>query len=264
MSEGTAIQKAPVGVGDRGLEIRSLNDLVRFADCVIQAGVAPKGMNQAAVVVAVQMGYELGLPPMASVQNIAVINGRPSIWGDAALAVCHASPWFADMEETIEGEGDKMAATCKVWKKGKQNPIVKTFSVADAKAAQLWGKQGPWTQYPKRMLQMRARGFALRDAFPGALRGMLFAEEARDVPKPVDNEYTEPTANSLDDITERLSTKQAEAPSPMSRDEIIAALATAMNGMTPRAQKEALGGKLPEDMTDEELSAVLAKFNGAA
>jgi hypothetical protein len=34
------------------------------------------------------------------------------------------------------------------------------------------------------MLQMRARGFALRDAFPDALRGMVTAEEASDYPTP--------------------------------------------------------------------------------
>jgi hypothetical protein len=34
------------------------------------------------------------------------------------------------------------------------------------------------------MLQMRARGFALRDAFPDALRGLLSEHEAQDTPPP--------------------------------------------------------------------------------
>ncbi len=38
------------------------------------------------------------------------------------------------------------------------------------------------TQYPKRMLQLRARGFALRDAFPDVLKGLVTAEEAQDYP----------------------------------------------------------------------------------
>jgi hypothetical protein len=52
----------------------------------------------------------------------------------------------------------------------------------DAKAAGLLGKQGPWSQYPKRMRQMRARGFALRDVFPDVLKGMPVAEEVMDTP----------------------------------------------------------------------------------
>jgi hypothetical protein len=66
-----------------------------------------------------------------------------------------------------------------------QPDVVRTFSMDDAKRAGLSGKQGPWTQYPNRMLQLRARGFAVRDAFPDALKGLITAEEAQDIPKTV-------------------------------------------------------------------------------
>jgi hypothetical protein len=36
------------------------------------------------------------------------------------------------------------------------------------------------------MLQMRARGFAIRDVFPDALRGVITAEEAEDTPDVMD------------------------------------------------------------------------------
>ena len=58
----------------------------------------------------------------------------------------------------------------------------------DAKTAKLWmkesytGKDTPWITSPKRMLAMRARGFGLRDKFADALRGMILAEEAMDIP----------------------------------------------------------------------------------
>ena len=73
-----------------------------------------------------------------------------------------------------------MVAVCEAKRRGYEKPTVVRFSVADAKKAQLWGKSGPWTQYSRRMLQMRARGFALRDAFPDVLRGLVTAEEAQD------------------------------------------------------------------------------------
>ena len=53
-----------------------------------------------------------------------------------------------------------------------------------AKKASLWTKPGPWQQYPDRMLQMRARGFALRDTFADVLRGLISREEAEDMPSP--------------------------------------------------------------------------------
>jgi hypothetical protein len=50
----------------------------------------------------------------------------------------------------------------------------------DAKRAGLWTKAGPWQTYPRRMLQMRARSFALRDAFPDVLKGLISVKEALD------------------------------------------------------------------------------------
>jgi hypothetical protein len=125
--------------------------------------------------VAVQHGLELGLAPMQALQSIAIINGKPCIYGDAALALCTAHPAFLDIEETTEGS----AATCVV-KRRDRSAVVRTFTEADAKKAGLWGKSGPWQQYPNRMLQMRARSWALRDAFPDALRGLGIREEVSD------------------------------------------------------------------------------------
>jgi hypothetical protein len=133
------------------------------------------------VLVAIQWGREVGLGPLQALQNIAVINGRPSIWGDAALALVRGHPDCASVQEGAEGEGDARHGWCEVTRRGEQ-PQRRTFSIADAKRAGLWGKAGPWTQYPDRMLQLRARGFAIRDVFPDALRGVLTREEAEDTP----------------------------------------------------------------------------------
>ncbi|WP_287027931.1 recombinase RecT [Herbaspirillum sp.] len=134
------------------------------------------------VLVAIQWGMEIGLKPMQAMQNIAVINGRPSIWGDAALALVKASPHYEDVIETYEGTGDKKKAVCIAKRKGRTD-VVSEFSVEDAKTAGLYKKSGPWTQYPDRMLQMRARSFALRDQFPDVLKGLSIAEEAMDIHK---------------------------------------------------------------------------------
>ncbi|WP_010517876.1 recombinase RecT [Komagataeibacter oboediens] len=166
------------------IQITSFEQLVKFADIASRSGMVPSAYSgkPQAVLIAVQMGSELGLAPMQSLQNIAVINGRPSVWGDALLGLVKASAVCDDVVETMEGEGDALTAICVAKRKGK-SPVEARFSVEDAKAAGLWNKQGPWKQYPKRMLQMRARGFALRDAFPDVLRGLITAEEAADIPQ---------------------------------------------------------------------------------
>lgn len=159
----------------------SFDDAVKISKTLAASQLVPKDYQGKAenCFVAIAWGQELGLAPLQALQNIAVINGRPAIWGDAALAIVMAHPEFEDIEEKVDGEGDKMIATCTI-KRRNRSPVVRTFSAADAKKAGLWEKQGPWTQYRSRMMQLRARGFGLRDAFPDALKGFKTVEEVQD------------------------------------------------------------------------------------
>ena len=166
----------------RGLSLQSVADAMKFGEMVSSSDFAPKDFRgkPASCMLAIQCGAEIGLAPLQSLQSIAVVNGRPSVYGDAALALVKASPVCEYVTESIEGDGDQMTAICTAKRRGYPQPTVVRFTVADAKKASLWGKSGPWTQYPKRMLQMRARGFALRDCFPDVLKGLVTAEEAQD------------------------------------------------------------------------------------
>ncbi len=153
----------------------------RLANTIVKADMAPAGLKSAEkVMVAIMHGQEVGFTPMAALQSIAVINGRPTIWGDGALGLVQGSGKMEWIKEAIEGEGDARAATCIVKRSGDKEPKTGTFSVADAKAAGLWKKAGPWTQYPDRMLKMRARSWALRDGFSDVLKGLGVTEEVQD------------------------------------------------------------------------------------
>ena len=164
------------------LSPQNLDQAMQLADMICRSQLAPnnyKGKPEDTLV-AMMMGHELGLNPLQSIQNIAVINGRPSIYGDALLALVQNSPAFGGIQESFD-EGT-MTATCTVWRKGGEKHT-QTYSQADAQTAGLWGKQGPWKQHPKRMLAMRARGFALRNQFADALAGLVTREEAEDIPQ---------------------------------------------------------------------------------
>lgn len=152
---------------------------MHIAKAVHAARMAPKGMDTPEqCMVAILHGLEVGLTPLAALQRIAVVNGRPTIWGDGALALVRASGLAERIVERIEGDGPaQWTAVCEVLRKGDSDPVIRTFSVDDAKRARLWGKAGPWTDYPRRMLQMRARAFALRDAFADVLGGLYLREE---------------------------------------------------------------------------------------
>ena len=98
------------------------------------------------------------------------------------LAIVRASPLCEYVLEGLDADG---TAWCKVKRRGEPEQI-RTFSDQDAKVAGLQGKAGPWVTAPKRMKQMRARAFALRDVFTDILRGMNMAEESADIPPPAE------------------------------------------------------------------------------
>ena len=172
--------KARVLAGNRGLEFSDLEGMWRFAVAMVNSRSLKDIDSPEKAILILQAGLEIGLSPVWSLQNIFVVNGRVSVFGDALLGIVRAHKEFEDIEETITGEGDDLIATCVV-KRRNQSPTKRTFSVRDAKKANLWGKAGPWTQYPQRMLMMRARSWACRDAFADALRGLGVVEEMRDV-----------------------------------------------------------------------------------
>lgn len=174
------------GARVQGIIPRDIDQVWRIAQMIHKADMAPKDFKSAEkVAVAILHGAEIGLPPMMALQRIAVINGRPSVWGEAVPGIALATGLVEDWMERVDGDGDLMVATCRVKRKGIKTPAEKTFSVADARKAGLWGKAGPWTQYSKRMLTMRAR-VAFRDLFADALGGLYIAEELIGVDEPRD------------------------------------------------------------------------------
>lgn len=161
-------------------DFSNLDKAKECAEIISKSGLVPSQYigKPNDVLVAVQYGLELGFQPLQSLQNVAVINGKPVIYGDAALALCQNSPDFEYCHETYDEK--TCTAICSI-KRANQDEHTKTFSKDDAIKAGLWGKNGPWKQYPERMLQMRARSWALRDKYADLLKGFSTFEEAKDI-----------------------------------------------------------------------------------
>ncbi len=214
---------------------QSLDEALRFADMLSKSSMVPKDYqgNPANCVIAMQWGMEIGLQPLQAMQNIAVINGRPAIWGDAMLAIVRGS----GLLEYIREEPTESGCTCTLKRKGEEE-TVRSYTTEDAKRAGLLGKQGPWQQHQKRMMQMRARAFALRDVFPDVLRGVHIAEEVRDLPAEKDITPAEPPAaetakpsSRAEAARQKLASRKPAEATPVvdvpSVDEVMAAIVRA-------------------------------------
>lgn len=152
----------------------TFEDQFRLARAYHASGLMPKALNTPEkVLVALQLCRELGLSAMASIGKICVINGSPSIFGDLPLALVMKSGKLKDISEEIPETGDFAKCTvtriCGVC-------VIRSFTIDDAKRAGLWARNDVWSKYPKRMLQMRARSWALKDLFPDVLMGISIGE----------------------------------------------------------------------------------------
>ncbi len=168
----------------QALRPRNVQEAMGLAEMLAKSSFVPPALRgkPGDVFAALSYGAELGLAPMQALHNVAVINGKPSLYGDGLVAVCQASPAYEWHEEGVRGEGDERYGFCTVKRRGRPEPVTTKFSVADAKVAGLWKKSGPWTTHPDRMLISKARGFGLRDSFSDALRGLISSDEASDYP----------------------------------------------------------------------------------
>lgn len=182
------------------LQITNLVELRDFCKVLASTEMVPKAYKGKPddILVAMLHGQEVGLPHLQALQSIATVNGIPSVYGDAGLAMVRASGKLEDFDEWIEVDGQRQAgssfpimkwaeegkmivAHCLALRSGAKRPRITTYSVDDAKRAGLWGKIGPWTAVPQRMLMFRARGWNLRDEFGDVLKGLAIYEEARDI-----------------------------------------------------------------------------------
>lgn len=220
--------KALVPFGERGMQPTDMDGLQRMATMILASPFAPAGFKDvASICVAIDYGASIGLRPMQALQSVAVINGRPCLYGDGLVGVVRGSGLCEWIKEGVEGSGQGMVGWCETQRKGEPFTIKRTFSVQDAITAGLWGKAGPWKNFASRMLMLRARGFCLRDAYADVLKGFISADEATDVP----HEQAKVVDDRIIDVSTAPSTESEPVPDlpirdslpPINADEIDAA-----------------------------------------
>lgn len=241
-NETALATRAPEVVDDRArardlravFQPRTLAEALDLAERVAASSICPERYrgNAGDVFVAAAFGAEVGLTFMQSVQGVVVINGIPTIYGDHALGIVRASGLCQYVREWIdETNPENLVAHCVTHRKGEPEPVERTFSEDDAERALLLGKKGPWQTHEKRMLQMRARGFCLRDTYADVLRGLRLTEELEgedlttdDSPRATPAAEVERVAEEIPMPREKPAPAQIEAPaSRVAVDDVVAA-----------------------------------------
>jgi hypothetical protein len=180
---------------------RNIDEVLRYARMIMVAGAVPDALLKengqrlpdneivARVVAVIAAGSEIGMGPMSSMANIALINKRRLIWGQGAVAVLQASGQLEDMRVERFGQqpgdaiqtaqfADSFGVKVILKRKGQATPFTGEFTVGQAKRAHLWmnTNKKPWIEHPERMLFWRAFNNAASTGFGDCLAGLSIRE----------------------------------------------------------------------------------------
>ncbi len=148
--------------------------MMEQAAILVESGLLPREVNTAAKAAAVMLkGWELRIPSMYALSNIAIINGKPVASAELMLALI-----YRDHGDDAVHFLDTSAARCLVAykRRGWTAEDFFEFTLEDARRAGLLGNPA-WQKYPQAMLRARAISAVARLAFPDSIGGMYTPEE---------------------------------------------------------------------------------------
>jgi hypothetical protein len=164
-------------------DAKNLSDISRI---LLDSGMWPKlkANGVPGVFAVIEYGRELGIPPVAALNTIVIVNGRLTMEAKAMLAVANQRAGVTwGVESTNKG------CTITFSRPGFQ-PLKSTFDELDAKAAGLSGKDN-WKAYPKDMYFARAAARGIRQIAPDAVLGLYLPEEVQDFIMPAAGDIVE-------------------------------------------------------------------------
>lgn len=152
--------------------IEQMDKLKYLGDTLVKSGMIPSNIKTPEAAVAIILkGREIGIGPMEAFSSINIIQGKPTISPRLMMALAERSGQLTDYEIVDDGN------TCTVTvKRGKRVPFSSSFSMDDAKAMGLAGKDN-WKKQPKVMRQWRAISAAFRPVFADVLAGLYIPEK---------------------------------------------------------------------------------------
>lgn len=200
--------------------LQSFQDGQRMATALASSSLVPKDYqnNVANTLVALEMAQRTGSSPMAVMQNMHVIHGRPSWSAQFVIAALNSCGRFGPLRFRVTGPvGDE---TCIAWAIDRstgdelEGPPV---SIDMAKKEGWFGKTGSkWQTMPQLMLRYRAAKFFGNLYAPDVLMGMHTAEEIEDIidvtPTPTGRTFVQAPVAAVADGTPEPAPEPAKRP----------------------------------------------------
>ena len=146
---------------------------IQYAQALASASLLPRAYQKqpANVLLAMEYGEALGIPPIQAIQSVHVIEGKPSASADLIASLVRRAG------HKLRVTGDDQSATAVIIRADDPDfEFTATWDMARAKQAGLTGK-GVWKQYPAAMLKARAITEVARAGAGDALFGVIYTPE---------------------------------------------------------------------------------------
>lgn len=180
---------APIGDLNVWTNTALFDQTLRAANMLSKTSIVPQayqGKPQDCFV-ALEMASRCGLSPLTVMQNLYVVQGKPSWSGQACMSLINACGKYKDVHHVYFGEKGTDKRGCKlVATKISDGSLVEGVEVTleMAKSEGWTSKNGSkWRTMPELMLAYRASAFFARVNCPEALMGVLVEGEAEDISK---------------------------------------------------------------------------------
>ena len=163
--------------------IKSFELAQRMATALSRSTMVPMDYrgSVANCLVAMEMAHRTGISPLMVMQNMFIIQGRPSWSSQFIIAVINASGRFSPLDFVFSADGQE--CHCEAIRDGKVvvGPTV-SFEMARAEG---WSTKGgsKWKTMPDLMIRYRAAGFFGRVHAPDLLLGLYSEHESFDIAK---------------------------------------------------------------------------------
>ena len=140
-------------------------------------------------VIALEISQRIGASPMAVMQNLYIVHGKPGWSAQFIIATINGCGKFSPLRYRLEGEGDNRSCVAYAIEKETgeilEGPAV---TIKMSKAEGWFQKNGSkWQTMPELMLRYRSASFFGKLYTPEILMGMQTAEELHDI---IDGELT--------------------------------------------------------------------------
>ncbi|UII80048.1 hypothetical protein [Flagellimonas sp. CMM7] len=175
--------------------IESFENAQRMAKVLVQSSLVPTAYknNIPNAMIALEMANRIGISPFMVMQNLDVIQGKPSWNSTFIIAILNSCGRFAPIRFVFDGEGEDYGCRA-VTKDTEGNKLEGTKITMRMVKAEGWLSKGgsKWKTMPDQMFQYRAASFFGRIYAPDLLKGMHSSDEVKDIiPEPIKPDNSE-------------------------------------------------------------------------